>query len=387
MLILTSQVLGPGIRRQRAHMRQPVKSTLEAGETEHRERDKSCLWKVGAHVSAAGGVENAVLNAAAIGANAFALFLKSQRKWSSPALSSESISLFKSRLQEYDYSSKVVLPHGSYLINLGNPDPGSNGPSEKRHKSYECFLDDLRRCELLGLELYNFHPGSTVGAISTQECISLIAECINRAHKETKFVTTVIENMAGAGNVIGSDFAHLGAIIEKVENKSRVGVCLDTCHMFAAGYDIRTSEGWQTMLKGFDEQVGLSYLRGMHLNDSKADLGSKRDRHDNIGLGFLGIRTFRHILSDDRVQGIPLILETQDFEQPKEVWGTEIQTLQQLSKISDNELSETKERDLANSIRDAIKSVGGATNKKPRTVKAARQRKGKGPETDGEEEE
>ncbi|KIJ92808.1 hypothetical protein K443DRAFT_13322 [Laccaria amethystina LaAM-08-1] len=322
-------------------------------------------WKVGAHVSAVGGVENTIVNARAIGANAFALFLKSQRKWTSPALSEESIATFKERMKEYGYSPGVVLPHGSYLINLGNPD------ADKRKKSYDCFLDDLKRCEQLGLTLYNFHPGSTVGACSTDESLSLIAECINQAHKETTFVTIVLENMAGAGNIIGGDFAHLAGIIERIEDKTRVGVCLDTCHSFAAGYDIRTKEGWESTLTKFDNQVGLSYLRGMHLNDSKTEFNSKRDRHENIGLvryksgnqlsglpirtslptsthspitevlilppsGHIGILAFQHILNDPRVQNIPLILETPSFEQPAEVWGKEIEVLMKLSGSSGN---------------------------------------------------
>lgn len=202
------------------------------------------LWKVGAHVSAAGGVENSVLNAAKIGANSFALFLKSQRRWVSPALVQTSIGLFKERMKQFSYDPKHILPHGSYLINLGNPDP------DKRQQSYECFLDDLQRCDQLGLLLYNFHPGSTLGTVPASTSIAYIAESINRAHKDTpgSKVVAVIENMAGAGNVLGGDFAHLGQIIEQVEDKARVGVCLDTCHMFAAGYDIRTKEGWDAMI-------------------------------------------------------------------------------------------------------------------------------------------
>ncbi|KAF8163804.1 xylose isomerase-like protein [Crassisporium funariophilum] len=282
-------------------------------------------WKIGAHVSAAGGVENAVVNAAAIGANAFALFLKSQRKWTSPPLTSDSISEFKKRMKEYGYGNRMVLPHGSYLINLGNPD------TEKREKSYECFVEDLKRCEELELELYNLHPGSTVGATTTENSLGLIAECINRAHKETKTVTVVLENMAGAGNIIGSAFSHMAGIIANVKDRSRVGVCLDTCHSFAAGYDIRTEEGWNATLADFDKQVGLTYLRGMHLNDSKTEYNSRKDRHENIGLGHLGLAAFQHIVNDTRTQNIPLILETPSFEQATEVWGKEIEVLQRLA--------------------------------------------------------
>ncbi|GLB34475.1 putative AP endonuclease family 2 [Lyophyllum shimeji] len=288
----------------------------------------STPWKVGAHVSAAGGVENAIPNAAAIGANAFALFVKSQRKWESPPLTPESISLFKERMEEHGYCSSDILPHGSYLVNLGNPDP------LKREKSYECFLDDLQRCEQLGLMLYNFHPGSTVGQATAEESISLIAECINRAHKQTSRVTIVLENMAGAGNIIGGDFCHLKSIIDQVVDKGRVGVCLDTCHMFAAGYDIRRKEDWDATLERFDTEVGLSYLRGMHLNDSKMAHNSRKDRHQNIGMGEIGIHAFHHILNDPRVQNIPLILETPAFEAPLVTWTKEIETLNRLSGLS-----------------------------------------------------
>ncbi|KDQ61279.1 hypothetical protein JAAARDRAFT_191370 [Jaapia argillacea MUCL 33604] len=286
----------------------------------------SSPWKVGAHVSAAGGVENSITNAALIGANAFALFLKSQRKWTGPPLKSDSIAKFKSRLETFGYSPCHILPHGSYLVNLGNPD------DEKREKSYQCFLDELVRAEQLGLTLYNFHPGSTVGLTTMENSISLIAQCLNRAHKETKSVVTVIENMAGSGNVIGSSFKDLGDIIKQVEDKARVGVCLDTCHMFAAGYDIRTKQGWISMITQFDEEVGLKYLRGMHLNDSKAQLASKKDRHENIGLGHLSLRAFHHILTDERVQNIPLILETPSQEN-NDIWIKEVEILNRLSTL------------------------------------------------------
>ncbi|KAG8805331.1 hypothetical protein FRC19_007939 [Serendipita sp. 401] len=196
-------------------------------------------WKVGAHISAAGGIEQAIPNAAKIGAEAFALFLKSQRQWNSKPLSKQSIANFKSRMDTFGYDLKHVLPHGSYLVNLGNPD------KEKREKSYECFLDDLQRCEQVGIGLYNFHPGSTVGGCTVEESIKNIADSLNRAHKATSSVVTVVENMAGAGNIIGGTFEQLAKIIDGVEDKKRVGVCLDTCHLFAAGYDIRTKEAYE----------------------------------------------------------------------------------------------------------------------------------------------
>ncbi|KAK0435389.1 xylose isomerase-like protein [Armillaria borealis] len=298
---------------------------------------------VGAHVSVAGGVENAVLNAASIGANAFALFLKSPRQWASAGLNPSNIENFKACMKEYHYEPRDVLPHGSNLINLGNPD------AEKREKSYECFVDDLNRCEQLGLEVYNFHPGSSVGVTTTGESIGLTAECLNQAHTATTSVVTVLENMAGSGHIIGSDFSHLADIIAAVEDKSRVGVCLDTCHMFAAGYDIRTKEGWDETLTKFDQRVGLSYLRGMHLNDSKTDFASKRDRHENIGMGYIGLAPFHHILTDPRVQGIPLIPETPE----PETWATEIEVLNELSTCT--KLDEEKKKALLCRIRKSLK--------------------------------
>ncbi|KAK0496649.1 xylose isomerase-like protein [Armillaria luteobubalina] len=314
-------------------------------------------WHVGAHVSVAGGVENAVLNAASIGASAFALFLKSPRQWVSSALSPSNIENFKARMKEYHYEPRDVLPHGSYLINLGNPDV------EKRQKSYECFLDDLNRCEQLGLEVYNFHPGSSVGATTTGESIGFIAECLNRAHAATTSVVTVLENMAGSGHIIGSDFSHLADIITAVEDKSRVGVCLDTCHMFAAvsrtcyvsrsnGSRATISELRKDGLTEFDQQVGLSYLRAMHLNDSKTDLASNRDRHENIGMGYIGLESFLHILTDPRVQGIPLILETPE----PETWATEIEVLNELSICT--KFDDKKKKALLCRIRKSLKRAG-----------------------------
>ncbi|KAL4064200.1 xylose isomerase-like protein [Scleroderma yunnanense] len=288
-------------------------------------------WKVGAHVSAAGGVENAVLNAARIGANAFALFVKSQRKWTSPALTEGNITSFKARMKQFGYLPDHVLVHGSYLTNLGNP------VDEKREKSYECFLDDIQRCEQLGLQLYNFHPGSTVGRTTKEHSIALIGECINRAHRATSSITIVVENMAGAGNVIGSEFSESRAIIDHVQNKDRVAICLDTCHLYAAGYDISTKAGWDATLAEFDKIVGLSYLRGLHLNDARTTLGSKKDRHENIGLGPLALG-FHAILTDPRTRDLPLVLETPTHGTDMDmdgVWASEISVLYRMAGLKD----------------------------------------------------
>ncbi|EGN95779.1 hypothetical protein SERLA73DRAFT_162523 [Serpula lacrymans var. lacrymans S7.3] len=349
----------------------------------------SSPWKIGAHVSAAGGIEKAVHNAAVIGANAFALFVKSQRKWTSPPLSPDSIEKFKSQMNTLGYSSSHVLPHGSYLINLGNPD------EEKREKSYQCFLDDLQRCELLGLELYNFHPGSTVGQATKEESISLIAASLNRAHKATSSVVTVIENMAGAGNIIGSLFEDLAGIIRQVEDKSRVGVCLDTCHMFAAvsGFsrvsNVQLTDFCRAMIyrlkkagiSDFDTHIGLSYLRGLHMNDSKTPLASKKDRHENIGMGHLGLRAFHHIVTDPRLQNIPLVLETPSFE-TTEIWTKEIEVLNRLSDLHGQD-----ESALLEGLSDEIKKVvQSKSNSKPPKKSGGGARKKRHNAKDSEEE-
>lgn len=237
--------------------------------------------------------------------NSFAFFPKNQRRWISPDYKQPNIDGFQTACKHDHYNSRTdVLPHGSYLINLGNPDLA------KRKQSLQSFQDDLKRCEQLEIGLYNLHPGSAVGGADKKETIAHIADGINKGIQETKFVKVVLENMAGHGHIIGSDLQDLADIIEQVEDKSRVGVCIDTCHTFAAGYDIRTKETFEAFWKNFDEIVGYKYLAGIHLNDSKAPLGSKRDLHQNIGLGFLGLEAFRLLMNKPEIQGIPMILET-----------------------------------------------------------------------------
>jgi len=277
---------------------------------------------VGAHVSASGGVENAPVNANEIGAKAFALFTKNQRQWFSNPLTKENIGKFKENCAKYGYDPGVILPHDSYLINLGNP------AKEALEQSRKSFLDEMRRCELLGLTLLNFHPGSHLKQITEEECIRIIAESINITLDKTKGVTAVIENTAGQGSNIGYRFEHLIAIIDLVDDKSRVGVCLDTCHSFTAGYDLKSEEGYEKTLKEFDRIVGLQYLKALHINDSKKEMGSRVDRHDNLGKGFLGEDLFRRIMNDPRFDNMPLILET-----PEEtLWEQEIKWLYSLVK-------------------------------------------------------
>lgn len=277
---------------------------------------------VGAHVSASGGVENAPLNASMIGAKAFALFTKNQRQWFSPPLTKESISAFKDNCDKFGFGPEHILPHDSYLINLGSPD------RDGLDKSRKSFLDEMKRCELLGLKLLNFHPGAHLKEISEEECIKLIAESINLCLDKTSGVTAVIENTAGQGSSIGYKFEHLREIIDLVEDKSRVGVCLDTCHTFTSGYDLRSEEAYQNSLSEFERIVGFSYLRGLHLNDSKKELGTRVDRHESLETGFLGSGVFKRIMNDPRFDDMPLILETPDDS----LWEKEIKLLYQYQK-------------------------------------------------------
>lgn len=275
---------------------------------------------IGAHVSASGGVENAPVNAHKIGAKAFALFTKNQKQWFAKSFTAENIDGFKNNCEKYGYSAKHILPHDSYLINLGNPVP------ENLAKSRNAFLDEMQRCEQLGIKLLNFHPGAHLKQISEEECIAKIAESINITLDKTKGVTAVIENTAGQGSAIGYKFEHLAAIIDQVEDKNRVGVCLDTCHTFTAGYDIKSEEGYKTTFDEFEAIVGFKYLKGLHLNDSKKELASRVDRHHSIGEGFLGVEVFKRFMNDRRFDSMPLILETPDSD----LWEEEIKLLYSL---------------------------------------------------------
>lgn len=276
---------------------------------------------IGPHVSASGGVENAPLNAMQVGASAFALFTKNQRQWFSAPLSEKSIALFKENLEKSGISADYVLPHDSYLINLGSPDP------EGLEKSRNSFVEEMRRCEQLGLKMLNFHPGSHLKQISLEECLARVAESINIALDKTQGVTAVIENTAGQGTNVGFSFQHLAYIIEKVEDKHRVGVCIDTCHTYSAGYDLKTEDGYRQTWREFDDTVGAHYLRAVHLNDTKKAFASRVDRHDSIGKGLLGMEFFERFMRDPRFDDMPLILETPDETR----WAEEITLLRQLA--------------------------------------------------------
>lgn len=269
---------------------------------------------IGAHVSAAGGVFNAVTRAHEIGATAFALFTKNQRQWKAPPLTQSTIDLFRQACSDYGYGPQQILPHDSYLINLGHP------VAEALEKSRVAFIDELERAAALGIALLNFHPGSHLQQISTDECLKRIAESINIALDNTSGVTAVIENTAGQGSNLGFEFEHLAEIIHHVEDKSRVGVCIDTCHAFAAGYDLRTVEQCEKTFSAFERIVGFQYLRGMHLNDAKSQFNSRVDRHDSLGEGNIGHTPFKWLMQDPRFDNIPLILETIN----PDIWAEEI---------------------------------------------------------------
>lgn len=270
---------------------------------------------IGAHVSAGGGVETAPVNAREIGANAFALFTKNQRQWVSKPLTADGIKLFKERCDEYGLEARYILPHDSYLINLGHPE------EEGLSKSRAAFLDEMQRCEQLGLQLLNFHPGSHLKKIPLEVCLDRIAESINLTLAKTQGVTAVIENTAGQGSNVGNEFWHLKYIIDRIDDQSRVGVCLDTCHTYTAGYDLVNE--YDRVFEEFDSVVGFSYLRAIHLNDSKKALGSRVDRHDSIGKGLIGLDFFKRFMQDARFDNMPIILETPD----ESLWAEEIRLL------------------------------------------------------------
>ena len=272
---------------------------------------------LGAHVSAAGGADQAVQRAVEIGATAFALFTKNQRQWQGKPLTDEAISAFKQACRVHGFAPAQILPHDSYLINLGHPDAAG------LDKSRAAFIDEMQRCEQLGLTLLNFHPGSHLNKISEADCLSRIAESINLALDATQSVTAVIENTAGQGTNLGWRFEHLASIIEQVDDKRRVGVCIDTCHAFAAGYDLRSAEATRATLDELGSVVGFEYLRGMHLNDAKSDFASRVDRHHSLGQGNIGLAAFTTIMQDARIDGIPMILETIE----PEIWAEELNWL------------------------------------------------------------
>ena len=277
---------------------------------------------IGPHVSATGGVHNAPANARAVGATGFGMFVKNQRQWKAKPLETDVIDAFKSNMAIYGYKPESVLVHDGYLINIGNPDDA------KRDQSVTALIDEAERCAALGLTQLNIHPGSGLGLITRDECAAIIAESINKVLDKTgnSGVSIIIEATAGQGNLLGGRFEEIAAIIDKIEDKSRIGVCIDTCHIFAAGYDIRDKQSYKKTMTAFDDIVGFKYIRGLHLNDAKAEIGTRADRHENIGKGHIGIDAFKMLMGDSRFDGIPCILETPN----EELWKDEVEMLRKM---------------------------------------------------------
>jgi len=273
---------------------------------------------IGAHVSIAGGVANAPLNAKAIGGTAFAMFTKNQRQWQAPPLTENEIAAFRRNCEDNGYKPEAILPHDSYLINLAQPDPG------KRAAAVAAFIHEMERCQQLGLDRLNFHPGSHLGKNTVAEGIANIADGVRKAVDEVPGVTAVFENTAGQGSTLGGSLEELAAMLEAVDRDKQVGVCIDTCHAAAAGYDLDTPEGFDSFFSRFEELIGFRYLRGVHLNDTNSLTGSHLDRHAPLGDGRLGMELFKRIAADPRFDDIPLILETPEPER----WPTEIAALQ-----------------------------------------------------------
>lgn len=322
-------------------------------------------YKVGAHVSTAKGVQNAIINSANMSGNSFALFLKSQRQWTGRKYDKSEVDEFHDLCKEHKYNGKTdILPHGSYLINLASPDANT------AYNSLKGFIDDLQRCELLGISRYNLHPGATVG-YDKKKCIERLAANIDRGLEATNFVQVVLENMAGQGTTLGN-LDDLAAIIDLVKNKERVGVCIDTCHTFAAGYDLRDEKSFNKFWKQFDKLIGYKYLAGIHLNDSKTPLNSNRDLHENIGYGFLGLETFRLVMNKPELEGLPLILETPGED---DIRAVEVKLLEDLiGKAADDEFVLTKSKELQKLGEKNRKVEQEKMDKKKKTSKPEKQK-------------
>ncbi|QFQ31984.1 deoxyribonuclease IV [Buchnera aphidicola] len=275
---------------------------------------------IGAHVSSSGGLEKAVFRAFQLNATAFSFFTKNQLQWSASPLNAINIDNFKKACIKYNFFFEKILPHSSYLINLGHPD------NDFLKKSRIAFIQEIKRCDDLGLYYLNFHPGSHLNKISETDCLLRISESINIALEKTNNITAVIENTAGQGTNVGYCFEHLYEIINQVDDKSRIGVCLDTCHLFSSGYDLRTKENCQNTFNKFFNLIGLKYLKGLHLNDSKRDFNSRVDRHENLGLGYIGTLVFEWIIKNKSFSNIPMILETSNSL----MWAEEISWLKSL---------------------------------------------------------
>jgi deoxyribonuclease-4 len=271
---------------------------------------------VGAHVPAQGGVQIAPLNAKGIRARAFALFTRNPRRFRPDPLTAQTVEEFRRNMAECGFLPEHVLPHAGYLLNLSHAD------RSQRRATALVLREEMERCAELGLKYLNTHPGVRTGESSEADCIGWIADAVNRALEATKGVTAVLETTAHRSG-IGTRFEHLAAIIARIEDRQRVGVCFDTCHVFAAGYDVRAAAAFGQTLAAFDRVIGLPYLRAVHLNDSKYEFATHGDRHECIGKGKIGKACFEFLMRDPRFENIPLILETPEPDR----WAGEIRTL------------------------------------------------------------
>ncbi|VFP78072.1 Endonuclease 4 [Buchnera aphidicola (Cinara cuneomaculata)] len=276
---------------------------------------------IGAHVSSQGGVEKSILRAHQLGATAFSLFLNNPLRWNHSSLTNKIVNNFHKNCKIYGYSSLQILPHSSFLINLGHPDKNMN------KKSCYAFIHEINCCYQLGLIMINIHPGSYLYQITEQKCLEIISDSINFVLNQTRKVVIVLENTAGQGSNVGYCFEHLAFIINKIEDKSRIGVCLDICHLFAAGYQLNDTDIFLDTFKKFNTLIGLKYLYGIHMNDSKGKCNSRLDRHHNLGYGKIEKHVFSKIVQITEFQNIPIILETKNIT----MWKNEILWLQQQS--------------------------------------------------------
>lgn len=278
---------------------------------------KKSVCLLGAHTSTAGGVEKALQEGRAIGASTIQFFTSNQRQWKARTLTPEIIQKWEQTLAETGISE--VMSHDSYLINLGSPNP------ESLAKSQEAFQAEIERCLALKVTYLNFHPGAALDG-GVQECLDRIVESLLLYQRllEKGSTRLLLEATAGQGSAVGYQFEQLAYILDRVKDKVPAGVCIDTCHIFAAGYDIRTPEAWDKTLKEFDQIVGLSHLYAFHLNDSMKDLGSRVDRHAHLGEGKIGWDSFKFLMTDPRVRHLPKYLETPGGP---ERWTKEIQQL------------------------------------------------------------
>lgn len=276
---------------------------------------------IGAHVSISGGVSNAPLNAKKIGAVGFGMFVKNQRQWIAKDYEQEEIDRFKKNMTENGFIPENVLPHAGYLINIASPD------EESREKSINALIDEVKRCNQLGLKYLNFHPGSYLTS-NEEEGIKNVVISLNRVIEETENIILVIENTAGQGSNLGNRFEQISEMIKGIINKERIGVCIDTCHSFAAGYDLSGKNGYESVWSEFEKIIGIRYLKGIHLNDSKTPFASRKDRHESLGKGYIGNEFLELLVNDKRLENIPIVLET-----PNElVWSEEIKMLYNLIK-------------------------------------------------------